>query len=234
MGSNSEPRIRQVLLLFGLPVIGTVAGNAVYEHLITPAIPFLPRVPFTLYTIFATAFAVLFLLGFVIAIGQLFANGWKHLTRRELRNDLMENIRRWPTSKWDLLAVIATTYFVATMLPLVAAMLVLPQGRLANVVSPEEFAGIFLIVLTPMMVIFFIMMVRSAIETYKDMKRRWVSGTRREGFILIGVTAFVLVAWAFLMGGELAGWLGRITLDGKHVGWLRWNPLFRQDQGRVK
>ena len=206
MEANSQTRIRRVLLFFGLPVVGTVAGNAVYEYLITPAIPFLPKVPFTLYTIFATAFAVLFLLGFVVAIGQLFANGWKHLSRRELRNDLMENIRRWPTSKWDLLSVIATTYFVATMLPLVAAMLVLPRGRLADVVSPEDFAYIFLIVLTPMMVIFIIMMVRWAIEAYRDMKQRWVSGTRRDRFTLAAVMAFVLIAWAFMMGGELAGW----------------------------
>ena len=215
MAESSRPKIRRVLLLFGLPVVGTVAGNAVYEYLITPAIPFLPRVPFTLYTIFATSFAVLFLLGFVVAMGQLCANGWKHLTRRDLRNDLMENIRRWPTSKWDLLSVIATTYFVATMLPLVATMLVLPQGRLADVVSPEEFANIFLIVLTPMMVIFLIMMVRWAIETYRDLRRRWVSRTRRERITFAAVTLLVLVGWMFIMGGELAGWDDLLWTDSR-------------------
>ena len=206
MGLSKRPRIKYVLLFFGLPVIGSVAGNAVYEHLITPAIPFLPKVPFTLYSTFAAAFAVLFLLGLVAAIGQLLANGWKHLTAKNLRNDLMENIRRWPTSKWDLLPVIAGTYFVATMLPMMALMLVIPRGRLAGVVSQEEFANIFLVVLTPMMLIFFIMMVRWAFEAYKDMKQRWVSGTRRERFTFAGVAAFVLVAWGFIMAGELAGW----------------------------
>ncbi len=206
MEANSQTRIRRVLLFFGLPVVGTVAGNAVYEYLITPTIPFLPKAPFILYSIFMTTFTILFLLGLVAAIWRSFAAGWKHLTRGELRNDLMENIRRWPTSKWDLLSVIATTYFVATMLPLVAAMLVLPQGRLADVVSPEEFANIFLIVLTPMMVIFIIMMVRWAIDAYRDMKQRWVSGTRIERFTYAGVAAFLLVTWGFMMGGELAGW----------------------------
>ena len=215
MEASSRPKIRRALLLFGLPVVGTVAGNAVYEYLITPAIPFLPRVPFTLYTIFATSFAVLFLLGFVVAMGQLCTNGWKHLKRRELRDDLMENIRRWPTSKWDLLSVIATTYFVATMLPLVATMLVLPQGRLADVVSPEEFANIFLIVLTPMMVIFLIMMFRWAIEAYRDMRRRWVSGTRRERITFAAVMLFVLVGWMFMMGGELAGWDDLLWTDSR-------------------
>ena len=151
MGLNKRSRIKHMLLFFGLPVIGSVAGNAVYEHLITPAIPFLPKVPFTLYSIFATAFAVLFLLGLVAAIGQLLANGWKHLTTKDLRN-------------------------------------------------------IFLVVFTPMMLIFFVMMVRWAFEAYKDMKQRWVSGTRRERFTFAGVAAFVLVAWEFMMAGELAGW----------------------------
>ena len=206
MGMNSRPRIRQAVLFLGLPIIGTVAGNAVYEHLIPPAIPFLPKVPFMLYSIFATAFAILFLLGFVLAIWRLFENGWKHLTRSELRNDLKANIQRWPTSKWDLLPVVATTYFVATMLPLVAAMLVLPQGRLAGVVSPEEFASIFLVVFTPMMIIFAAMMLRWGFEAYKDIKQRWVSGTRRERFTYAGVAAFVLVAWVFMVAGDLAGW----------------------------
>ena len=206
MATNGQPRTKQMLLLFGLPVIGSAAGTAVYEHLVTPAIPFLPKVPFILYSIFATAFAVLFLLGFVVTIGQLFTNGWKHLTRSELRNGLVENIRRWPTSKWDLLPVIATAYFVATMLPLVAAVLVLPEGRLAGVVSQKEFASIFLVVFTPMMLIFAVMMVRWAFEAYRDMKQRWVSGTRRERFTFAVVMSFVLVAWVFMMGGELAGW----------------------------
>ena len=134
-----QPTIKKALLLFGLPVVGSAAGNAVYEHLITPAIPFLPKVPFILYSIFATAFAVLFLLGLVAASGQLLAKGWRHLTTKDLRNDLVEDIRAWPTGKWDLLPVIATTYFVATMLPLVAALLVLPEGQLAGVVSQEQF-----------------------------------------------------------------------------------------------
>ena len=206
MGMNSRPRIRQALLFFGLPVIGTVAGNAVYEHLIPPAIPFLPKIPFMLYSIFATAFAVLFLLGLVVAIWRLFENGWKHLTRSELRNDLRENIRRWPKSKWDLLPVVAATYIVAMMLPLVVAVLVLPQGRLAGVVSPKEFASIYLVVFTPMMIIFAAMMVRWGFEAYKNMKQRWVSVTRRERLTYAGAAAFVLVAWVFMVAGDLAGW----------------------------
>ena len=66
-----------------------------YEHLITPAIPFLPKVPFILYSISVTGFAVLFLLGLVAAVFQFSAKGWKHLTVGELRRDLREKIRRW-------------------------------------------------------------------------------------------------------------------------------------------
>ena len=206
MGLMRQPTVKQVLLLFGLPVIGSVVGTGVYEHLVTPALPFLPRVPFVLYSVFATAFAVLFLLGLIAATGQAFTKGWKLLMNRELRNEVMENIRRWPASKWDLLPVIATTYFVATMLPMVALMLVLPEGRLVGIVSQEEFAEMFLLVLTPMMLIFFVMMARWAVEAYWDMKQRWVSGTRRERYTFAATIAFFLVAWGFMMGGELAGW----------------------------
>ena len=206
MGLIEQSAMKERLLSFGQPVLASIIGSAMYDHFITSAIPFLPKVPFILYSIFMTAFAVLFLLGLLAALWELFAAGWKHLTRRELRNDLRANIRRWPTSKWDILPVIGTTYVVATMLPMVTVLLVLPQGRLAGVVSQEELANIFLAVFTPMMLIFVAIMVRWAFEAYKDMKQRWVSGTRRERFTFAGVAAFVLVAWVFMMAGDLAGW----------------------------
>ena len=198
--------MKQKLLSFGQPVLASIIGSAMYHNFITPAMPFLPKVTFILYSIFMTAFTVLFLLGLVAAIWGFFATGWKHLTRRELRDGLRQNILRWPTSKWDLLPVIGTTYVVATMLPMVTFLLVLPQGRLVGVVSQEELANIFLIVFTPMMLIFVAMMFRWGIEAYRDMKQRWVSGNRRERFTYASVAAFVLVAWVFLMAGELAGW----------------------------
>ena len=205
MGTNRKPTIKLVLL-FGLPFLSTVAGNAVYEHLVTPVFPFLPRVPFMLYSFFTTAFAVLFLLGFVFATWQLFANGWKLLTNEELQSDLRARIRSWPTSKWDLLPVIAATYVTATMLPLAAVRFVLPQGRLAGTISQEDFANIFLFVFTPMLLIFLVMLIRFAFDAYRDMKQRWVSGTPRERIALAALMAFGLVAWAFMVGGELAGW----------------------------
>ncbi len=177
-----------------------------YDNFITPAIPYLPKVPFILYSIFITAFTVLFLLGLVVAIWGLFAAGWKHLTRRELRDDLRENIRRWPTSKWDLLPVIGTTYVVATMLTMVTALLVLPQGRLVGVVTPEELANIFLVVFTPMILIFAAMMLRWGFEAYQDMKQRWASGTHVERYTYVGAAAFGLVVWVFMVVGELSGW----------------------------
>ena len=167
MGQKRPPAIKQILLLLGLPVIGSVAGNALYDYLITPALPFLPKVPFTLYSIFVTAFAILFLIGLVATAVQLVAKGWQLLTRKELRNDLKENIRRWPTSKWDILPVVASTYLAATMFPMVAMLLVLPRGRLAGVVSEKEFASIFVVVFTPVMLFFFAMVVRWAFEVYK-------------------------------------------------------------------
>ena len=85
-------------------------------------------------------------------------------------------------------------------------MIVLPQGRLDAIISQEEFASIFLVVFTPMMLIFLIMLVRWGFEAYRDMKQRWTSGTRRERFTLAAVMVFVLVAWGFMVIGELVGW----------------------------
>ena len=206
MEQKKNSGMKRRLLQFGQPVLVSIIGSAMYDNLITPAIPFLPKVPFILYSIFMTAFTVLFMLGLLVAAWGLLAAGWKHLTRRELRADLRENIRRWPTSKWDLLPVIGTTYVVAMTLSMVAALLVLPQGRLVGVVSPEELATIFLVVFTPMILIFAVMMLRWGFEAYQDMKQRWASGTRVERYTYVGATAFALVVWAFMVVGELAGW----------------------------
>ena len=206
MGLKKQPGMKRRLLSFGQPVLVSIIGSAMYDNFITPAIPYLPKAPFILYSIFMTAFTILFLLGLVAAIWGSFATGWKHLTRKELRHDLRENIRRWPTSKWDLLPVIGTTYVIATMLPMVTLLLVLPKWRLVGVVSPEELANVFLVVFTPMMLIFVAMMFRLGFEAYRDMKQRWASGTRIERFTYAGVAAFLLVTWGFMIGGELAGW----------------------------
>ena len=214
MEQKNHSGVKRRLLQFGQPVLVSIIGSAMYENFITPAIPFLPKVPFILYSIFMTAFTVLFLLGLVVAVWGLFAAGWKHLTRRELRDDLRENIRRWPSSKWDLLPIIGTTYVVATMLPMVAVLLVLPQGRLVGVVSPEELANIFLVVFTPMIVIFAAMMIRWGFEAYRDMKQRWASGTRVGRYSYAGTAAFVLVAWVFTVAGELAGWDELLWMNG--------------------
>ena len=58
MGFDRQPKLKKILLLFGLPIIDSVVGNAANEHLITAAIPFLPNGPYILYSIFATAFAI--------------------------------------------------------------------------------------------------------------------------------------------------------------------------------
>ena len=63
MGLKNQPGVKRRLLQFGQPVLASIIGSAMYDNFITPAIPFLPKVPFILYSIFMTAFTVLFLLG---------------------------------------------------------------------------------------------------------------------------------------------------------------------------
>ena len=46
-----------------------------YDNFITPAIPFIPKAPFVLYSIFMTAFTALFLVGLVVAVRGSFRSG---------------------------------------------------------------------------------------------------------------------------------------------------------------
>ena len=106
---------------------------------------------------------------------------------------------------------------MATMLPMVAALLVLPQGRLVGVVSPEKLANIFLVVFTPMILIFAAMMLRWGFEAYQDMKQRWASGTRVEK-VYIRRCGSLRSSRVGVHGGRRARRLGRIALDEQHVG----------------
>lgn len=200
------PRVKRKLLQFGQPVLTVIVGRAMYDYLVTPAIPFLPNVVLFVYSILMTVFAVLFLVGLLAAIWSFFATGWQYFTSRKARDVLRERIHRWPTNKWDTLPAIGVVYVVATMVPMVTILLVLPQGRLVGVVSQEELANILLVVFTPIVLIFSAMMLQLAFEAYRDMKQRWTTGTRTERFTYAGVAAFVVVAWVFMMAGEIAGW----------------------------
>ena len=68
MELKKQPGVKRRLLQFGQPLLFSIIGRTMYDNFITPAIPFLPKVPFILYSIFMTAFTVLFLLGLVAAI----------------------------------------------------------------------------------------------------------------------------------------------------------------------
>ena len=203
---SRRPIARGNLLFFGLPVIYAILGNVLYYHMVLPAIPFLPMVGFVLYSVFMTVFAILFLLGLVVTVWGSLAGGWKNLARKDLRYELREKIRSWPSSKWDLLPVIATTYLIATVVPLVTIMLMLPPARLAGAVSQEEFLAIFLVVVIPILLIFLAMLTRWAFEAYGEMKQRWTFGTRRERAKIAFGISFGLVAWVILVFGDLAGW----------------------------
>ena len=92
----------------------------------------------SLYNVLATALALLFLAGLVVGFWRLFTEGWKHIAKKDLRNDMREKIRRWPTSKWDLLPVIMGTYLLTVVLAMVALMLTVPRGYVAGIMSPED------------------------------------------------------------------------------------------------
>ncbi len=186
----------------------------VKDYLISPAIPLLPGITLIIYNIVVTMYVILFLMGLLVALWRLFTEGRKHLTSKDLRSELREKMGRWPTSKWDILVIVGATYSVATMVPLVVLMLVLPRGRLSGVISGEEAQTILVSVLAPLLLIFIAIFVRLMFETYREVRSQWVSGTSRERITLVSAISFLLVVWIALVAGDLAGWDSMLWFNG--------------------
>ena len=206
MPRHRPRRVRKILLLFGLPVVGSIVGNIVYDYSITPAIGFLPTAPLVLYNMFMTAFLTLFLIGIILSVWESLSKGWKRLTRRELRNQLRESIAHWPSSKWDLVPVIVMTYFIATIVPLMGLTILLQRGQLSAAISPEDAQELALFIFMPFAFIFLVISVRLGLEAYRDFKIKWVSGTHQEKVIIVASVVLSILAWFAIMIGEITGW----------------------------
>ena len=198
--------MRKEVYQYGLFIIFTIAANRLDDHLITPALPLLPGAPFILYSIVVYAVSILLLLGLVLALWAVCRWGWSNLTEENMRRDTWARIRAWPASKWDLFLALAMAYVAGIMVLMIATMVVLPRGRIAGTMSPEEFLNIFWVSFAPFLIVTLIFVGRSIFDTYKDLKRRWAIGTSKQKAILAaGVIAFMAIL-VLLVSGDIAGW----------------------------
>ena len=118
-------------LKIALFILGGIAVNRLDKHLVEPAIPLLPGAPLAFYNIVATVFALVFLLAIVLGIWLMLRELWRNATQPDARRETRERIRKWPTSKSDLILPVTMAYFAGIMVPMVAAMLVLPSITVA-------------------------------------------------------------------------------------------------------
>ena len=201
------------LLTFAFGVIAGIVATRIDNHLITPVIPHLPGVPMLVYGVIVYAVAVLVLLGMILAAWLVCRQGWRVLTQEEVRRDSWEKVRQWPTSKWDLALPVTMAYSAGFMVPMITAMLVIPGGRLAGTVAPTEFLVIFWVAIAPLFVALMPFTGRSLLETYRDVKRRWVVGTRKQKTILAIVLIAAVLVLLMLMIGDLVGWDDMLFAD---------------------
>ena len=204
------PTVQSKLLNFGTLLLFSTAGSVINDRLITPAAPLLPEVFMVLYQIALIIVGTLFLLGLVVAFFQVALGGWKHIVQKELRDELRQRIQSWPSSKWDLLPVIALTYFAATTLPLIVLIASVPQDRFVGTFTPEEARTLVLWVFAPLLLIFFVLFLRWAVEAFQEEKQKWIQGTRRERIIFVAAAVITLILGGILLVGDLAGWSDRI------------------------
>ena len=158
------------------------------------------------YNIVATIFALVFLLAIVLGVWLMLREVWQNVTQPDARRQAWERIRQWPTRKSDLILPVTMAYFAGIMVPMVAVMLVLPRGGLVGVISPEEFLTIFFIGFSPLLIAMIILVGISIFDTYRDLRRRWATGTKRQRIVIAtGVIAGVVVL-ATIAIGDLTGW----------------------------
>lgn len=191
---------------FLLVMCVSVMGNAVYDHLVSPAFSLLPYAPVVAYNLLVTSIILIFMVGLVVAPVHGLFQGWKHLTKRESRTNLIENIRSWRASKLDWLWIVAAIYMATLIFLMSMLMLVIPKEQIAEVVSPEQAQTIVVVSMMPFVLLMLAWFIGSAIQKYPDMRHQWGIRTYKEKAKEVSVAAFVLLAYGVLVLGNHAGW----------------------------
>ena len=200
--SEKQSGIREL----GIGIVASIIGGAILLYVIVPAVPFLSMATFALYNFIVTLYALLLLIALTVGVWIALKGAWKRLAHADLRHQSWENFTKWPNSKWDLLTVAAVTYFVAVIMTVIAMKLVLPAERISSKLSPEEFASIFIIVVTPLLLMVVAILGRAMFGIYQAIKQQWASGTRKERIIIAVTVSFFAIVWLVIVIGDMTGW----------------------------
>ena len=197
---------RQVFGSFTSQIIAGIVAMVLYEHVVTPSKQLLPHVPVFLHNVLATAAALLVLMVLAVGLWLSLTELWNYISMKDLRRELRERIRKWPTTKWDAVNVFAFAGVLAVGTVIAVLSVTVPRGYLAGVVSYQQAQGIGLLMMSPLLAIGFMMIVRSTFSLYGDFRQRLEIGTRKEKVVLYTSMSFVLMAVHATTVGEIAGW----------------------------
>ena len=206
MQTVESSTVKKLLALASSHIVFGLVTIFLYNNVVAPAPKFLPYLPVFLYNFLATAIVLIFLAGLALGFWLLLKEGWRHTTIKEVRDSTIEKICRWPTSKWDILWVLAIAYFLLLMALMLIITQVIPRERLVGVVSPEEAQNIAVYLIVPLLLIVLPLFLRGMVNMFRDTRRRLKSGTQREKVILSVSTAFALIAYGAVVIGDFAGW----------------------------
>lgn len=206
MNRFNSPTLKSGIIYFLLTVLGGLVSIALYDHVLGPSTHLLPYIPVFAYNSLATSLSLLFLVGLVLGIWHFIKECSKRIAVKELRAQSIEQIRSWPTSKWDVVWALAIAYFLFFMVLMITMIQVVPKERLVGVISPEEAASIAVYLLMLLLVLLLPLMVRALVQDFKDELQKWRSGTRRDKAILVASATFAIVTCGVVWTGEYAGW----------------------------
>ena len=186
--------------------VGGLVAMAVYDLVLTPSTRLLPHAPVILYNVLATALIVLIITGVAVGSWGALKDLRDLFTSESRRRELGARIRKWPSSKWDAVAVFTFAWALAVGTALAAFLVMAPIGHWHVVVSAQQAQAIGLLLMGPLVLIGFIMIGRNNVLLYKDFRHRFASGTGKQRVVLCSSMSFVFAAVFATAIGELAGW----------------------------
>ena len=114
--------------------ISTKITEGVLERIL-PAVPSADTMMFILYITIMSLVSIVFGIAIVYMLWRALKSVWS-LKNRERRRNVWEKVRmqvqQWPTGKMDVLAAIATTWFIAVCVPIVVLIFTVSEGQLAG------------------------------------------------------------------------------------------------------
>ena len=199
-------------------VAGAVGGisTKITEGLlerILPAVPSADTMMFILYITIMSLVSIVFGIAIVYMLWRALKSVWS-LKNRERRRNVWEKVRmqvqQWPTGKMDVLAAMATTWFIAVCVPIVVLIFTVSEGQLEGQIPLETPLITLVLAIAPMYALF----LWHFYEFLKRLRQKWITETRNGRIQLATIVIVAIFVFGLMMWGDYAGWDDRIRATG--------------------